>query len=139
LIPSESAEALSTDRRVTCSIEDIPAAALIAIRCGTPSIPIDPIAMNTVRIPFNAAVRSRGSSRRVGRMSSPSGSPKARRALPGSRTSAATASPRVSTPRTISLPTRPVAPITAVVIVSPSGKALSVRGRAQQNDGARQD
>jgi hypothetical protein len=30
------------------SIEEIPAAALIAIRCRTPSIPIDPIAMNTV-------------------------------------------------------------------------------------------
>src|SRR4029079_17725224 len=28
LIPSESAEVLSTDRRVTCSIEEIPAAAL---------------------------------------------------------------------------------------------------------------
>jgi len=36
-----------------------------------------------------------------------------------------TASPRASTPRTISLPTRPVAPITAVVTVSPSGKARS--------------
>ncbi|MGZ6668320.1 MAG: hypothetical protein ACXVH3_26765 [Solirubrobacteraceae bacterium] len=42
---------MSTDRRVTCSIEELPAAALIAIRCRTPSIPIDPIAMNTVRIP----------------------------------------------------------------------------------------
>ena len=115
LIPSESAEALSTDRRVTCSIEGIVAAALIAIRCRTPSIPIDPIAMNTVRIPSSASVRSRGSSRRVGRMCSPAGSPKVRRALSGSRTSAATASPRASTPRTISLPTRPVAPITAVV------------------------
>ena len=48
LIPSEPAEALSTDRRVTCSIEPIPAAALIAIRCRTPSTPTDPIAMNTV-------------------------------------------------------------------------------------------
>jgi hypothetical protein len=47
------------------------------------------------------------------------GSPKARRALPGSRTSAATASPRASRPRTTWLPTRPVAPITAVLIVSP--------------------
>jgi hypothetical protein len=101
LIPSEFAEALSTDRRVTCSIEEIPAAALIAIRCTTPSIPIDPIAMNTVRIPSNASVTSRGSSRWVGRMCSLSGSPKARRALPGSRTIAATASPRASTPRTI--------------------------------------
>src|SRR5262249_27776374 len=55
--------------------------------------------------------------RRVGRMLSPAGSPKARRALPGSRTSPVTDSPRASTPRTISLPTRPVAPITAVVIV----------------------
>jgi len=135
----EGDEVLSTDRRVTCSIEEIPAAALIAIRCRAPSIPVDPIAMNTVRIPSSAAVRSRGSSRRVGRMCSPPGSPKARRALPGSRTSAATASPRASTPRTIWLPTRPVAPITAVVIVSPSGKARSVRGRAQQDDGARQD
>ena len=41
----------STDRRVTCSIEGIPAAALIAIRCRTPSIPTDPIAMNTARNP----------------------------------------------------------------------------------------
>ena len=32
-------------------------------------------------------------------------------------------------PRTISLPTRPVAPITAVVIVSPFTKARSVRKR----------
>ena len=48
----------------------------------------------------------------------PAGSPKARRALPGSRTTAVTASPRASTPRTISLPRRPVAPITAVLIVS---------------------
>ena len=32
LIPSEPAEALSTDRRVTCSIDGIPEAALIAIR-----------------------------------------------------------------------------------------------------------
>jgi len=122
LIPREAAEALSTDRRLTCSIEEISAAALIAIRCRTPSIPIDPIAMNTVLILSSAAVRSRGSSRRVGRMCSPPGSPKARRALPGSRTSAVTASPRASTPRTISRPTRPVAPTTAVVIVSPSGK-----------------
>jgi hypothetical protein len=38
LIPREAAEALSTDRRVTCWIEEIPAAALIAIRCRTPSI-----------------------------------------------------------------------------------------------------
>ena len=127
LIPSESAEVLSTDRRVTWSIEESPAAALIAIRCRTPSIPTDPIAMNTVRIPSNASVRSRGSSRRVGRMCSPSGSPKARRALSGSRTSAATASPRASTPRTISLPTRPVAPITAVDIASTFGEARSVR------------
>ena len=50
---------------------------------ATPSIPVEPIAMNTVRIPYSAAVRSRGSSRRVGRMCSPPGSPKARRALPG--------------------------------------------------------
>jgi hypothetical protein len=42
LIPSDTAEVLSTDRRVTCSIEEIPAAALIAIRCRAPSIPIDP-------------------------------------------------------------------------------------------------
>ena len=41
---------LSTDRRMTCLIEAIPAAVVIAIRCRTPSIPIDPIAMNTVRI-----------------------------------------------------------------------------------------
>ena len=123
LIPREPAEALSTDSRVTCSIEEIPAAALIVIRCRTPSVPVDPIAMKTVRIPSSAAVRSRGSSRRVGRMRRPPGSPKARRALPGSRTSAATASPRASRPRTISLPTRPVAPITAVLIVSPSVKA----------------
>jgi hypothetical protein len=125
LIPSEPAEVLSTDRRVTCSIEEIPAAALITIRCRTPSVPTDPIAMNTVRIPSSASVRSRGSSRRVGRMRSPPVSPKARRALPGSRTSAATASPRASTPRTMSLPTRPVAPITAMVIGSPFGKARS--------------
>jgi hypothetical protein len=65
LIPSEFAEALSTDSRVTWSIEEIPAAVLIAIRCRTPSIPTDPIAMNTVRMPSNASVRSRGSSRRV--------------------------------------------------------------------------
>jgi hypothetical protein len=39
--------------------------------------------------------------------------------LSGSRTSAATASPRASRPRTISLPTRPVAPSTAVVTVAP--------------------
>jgi hypothetical protein len=58
-------------------------------------------------------------------MCSPPGSPKVWRALPGSRTSAATASPRASSPRTISLPTRPVAPITAEVIVSPFGKARS--------------
>jgi hypothetical protein len=64
LIPSEPAEVLSTDRRVTCSIEPIAAAALIAIRCRTSPIPIDPIAINTVRIPSNASVRSRGSSRR---------------------------------------------------------------------------
>src|SRR5262249_4410578 len=83
----------------------------------TPSMPTDPIAMNTLRIPSNASARSRGSSRRVGRMLSPAGSPKARRALPGSRTSPGADSPRASTPRTISLPTRPVAPITAVVIV----------------------
>ena len=51
LIPRESAEALSTDRRVTCSIEEILAAALIAILCRTPSTPIDPIAINAVRIP----------------------------------------------------------------------------------------
>ena len=60
LIPSESAEVLSTDRRVTCSIEEMPAAALTAVRCRTPSIPVDPIAMNTVRIPSNVSVRSRG-------------------------------------------------------------------------------
>jgi hypothetical protein len=60
LIPSESAEVLSTDSRVTCSIEPIRAAALIAIRCRTPWIPVDPIAMNTVRIPSKASVRSRG-------------------------------------------------------------------------------
>jgi len=35
---------------LTCSIEEIPAVALIAIRCRTPSIPTDPISMNTVRI-----------------------------------------------------------------------------------------
>src|SRR5215469_11147617 len=119
LIPSESAEALSTDSRVTCSTEPVAAAALIAIRCRTPSIPTDPIAMNTAAIPSKAPARSRGSSSRVARMCSPPGSPNSRRALPGSRTSAVTASPRASTPRTISLPTRPVAPITAVVIVSP--------------------
>ncbi len=120
LIPSESAEALSTERRMTCSMEEIPAAALIAIRCRTPSIPTDPVVMNTVRTPSNASARSRGSSRRVSRMCSPSASPKARRALSGSRTSAATAPPRSSIPRTTSLPTRPVAPMTAVVIVSAS-------------------
>jgi hypothetical protein len=65
LIPRESADVLSTDRRVTCSIDGILAAALIARRCRTPSFPIDPIAMNTVRIPSRASVRSRGSSRRV--------------------------------------------------------------------------
>jgi hypothetical protein len=43
---------------VTCSIEGIVAAAPIAIRCRTPSIPTDPIAMNMVRIPANASVRS---------------------------------------------------------------------------------
>ena len=59
---------LSTDRRVTCSIEEIAAAASIAIRCRTPSVPTDPIAMNTVLIPSSAAVRLRGSSRWVGRM-----------------------------------------------------------------------
>lgn len=59
------------------------AAAWIATRCRTPSIPTDPIAMNTVRIPSKASVRSRGSSRRVRRMCSPPGSPKAHRALPG--------------------------------------------------------
>src|SRR5436305_2747829 len=32
------------------------------IAAGIPSIPIDPIAMNTVRIPSNASIRSRGSS-----------------------------------------------------------------------------
>jgi hypothetical protein len=47
--------------------------------------------------------------------------------LPGSRTSAVTASPRASTLRTISLPTRPVAPITAVAIVSPLGKLDQLR------------
>jgi hypothetical protein len=83
LIPSESGEALSTDRRVTCSIDGISAAALIAIRCRTPSIPIDPIAMNTVRTPSNASETSRASSRRVGRMSSRSGSPNARRPVSG--------------------------------------------------------
>jgi site-specific recombinase XerD len=108
------------------SQQEIPAAALIAIFCRTPSIPVDPIAMNTVRIPSSAWVRSRGSSRRVGRMCSPPGSPKARRALPGSRTSAATASPRASTPRTIWLPTWPVAPITAVVIFPRCKVAASV-------------
>jgi hypothetical protein len=30
LIPNEAAEVLSTDRRVTCSIEELPAATLIA-------------------------------------------------------------------------------------------------------------
>ncbi|HEY1909097.1 MAG TPA: hypothetical protein VGG91_23845 [Myxococcaceae bacterium] len=64
LIPRESAEVLSTARRVTCSIEETLEAALIAIRCRTPSLPTDPIAMNTVRIPWNASVSSRGSSRR---------------------------------------------------------------------------
>jgi hypothetical protein len=54
----------------------------------TPSIPTDPIAMYTRRVPSNASARSRGSSRRVRRMCSPSGLPKARRALPWSRTSA---------------------------------------------------
>src|SRR3954454_12078453 len=48
LIPMEPAEALSTERRVTCSIEELLAAALIAIRCRTPSSPIDPIAMNAL-------------------------------------------------------------------------------------------
>ena len=83
LIPREAAEALSTDRRVTCSIEDIPAAALIAVRCRTPSVPTDPIAMNTVLIPSSAAVRSRGSSRRVGRMCSPPRLPKGPAGLAG--------------------------------------------------------
>jgi len=80
LIPRESAEALSTDRRVTCSIEEIPAAALIAIRCRTPSVPTDPIAMNTARIPSSASMTSRESSSCVGRTCRPSGSPKALRA-----------------------------------------------------------
>jgi hypothetical protein len=73
LIPSEPAEALSTERRVTCSIEEIPAAALIVLCCRTPSVPVEPIAMNTVPIPSSASVRSRGSSRRVGPMRSPPG------------------------------------------------------------------
>jgi len=45
------------DRRVTCSIEEMPAAALMAIRCRTLSVPTDPIAMNTVRIPSSAPWR----------------------------------------------------------------------------------
>jgi hypothetical protein len=60
--PSESAEALSTDRRVTCLIEEIRAAALTVIRCRTPSIPMDPTAMNTVRY-RKASDRAPGSSR----------------------------------------------------------------------------
>src|SRR5215475_1673990 len=96
-------------------MDEISAATLIAIRCRTPWVPIDPIAMNTVRIPSSAAARSRRSFTRVGRMCSPSWSPKTRRAPSGSRTSAATPAPRSSRPRTISLPTWPVAPITALV------------------------
>jgi hypothetical protein len=45
---------------MTCSIDEIPAAALMAIRCRTPSIPTDPIAMNTAWIPSNASVTWRG-------------------------------------------------------------------------------
>ena len=58
LIPSESAEALSTEMRVTCSIDGMSEAALIAMRCSTPWMPIDPIAMNTVRTPPSAFATS---------------------------------------------------------------------------------
>src|SRR5258705_7785391 len=51
LIPRESAEALSTDRRATCPIEEIPAAALIPVRCRTPPVPAAPPASNNAPIP----------------------------------------------------------------------------------------
>ena len=92
---------------MTCSI-GYPAAALIAIRCRTPSVPVEPIAMNTVRIPASASVRSRGSSRRVGTDVQPAGFAENRdrgfaRVQRGDRIAA-----REYAPRTIPLPTRRV-------------------------------
>lgn len=88
LIRRDSAEVLSTEMRVTCSIDGVRAAALIAMLCRTPLMPIDPIAMNTARMPSSGLATSCGSKRRVARMESPSGSPRVRRRSSESRTSA---------------------------------------------------